>query len=121
MRTSWPASPFRPAAPTEVWYMKPSYWRTGSMGHKFAKEHGGLPSVENLGATHELLGTVPEVNPEKVFMMMQGEFWSPEGEARELISSLGLHHTSMSVGDVVVTNGVAHMVDRFGFVPLNEE
>jgi len=31
---------------------------------------------------------------------MQGEIWSPNGEARPLIESLGLSHTSMSVGDV---------------------
>jgi hypothetical protein len=35
-----------------------------------------------------------------VFTEMQGEVWSPNGEARELIMSLGLSHTSMSVSDV---------------------
>ena len=34
-----------------------------------------------------------------VFMQMQGEIWSPNGEARPLIKKLGLGHTSMSVGD----------------------
>jgi len=38
---------------------------------------------------------------EKVFFEMQGFNWSPNGEARELIDSLGLNHTSMMVGDVV--------------------
>jgi hypothetical protein len=33
--------------------------------------------------------------------MMQGEIWSPQGEAREYIRSLGLKHTSMSAGDMV--------------------
>jgi len=37
----------------------------------------------------------------QVFMYMQGEEWSPMGEANELIRGAGLHHTSMSVGDVV--------------------
>jgi hypothetical protein len=36
-----------------------------------------------------------------VFCQMQGEVWSPNGEAVPLIESLGLTHTSMSVGDVV--------------------
>lgn len=40
-------------------------------------------------------------NLEKIFQTMQGHMWSPEGEARELIIALGLHHTSMSVGDLV--------------------
>lgn len=38
---------------------------------------------------------------EAVFSYMQGEIWSPNGEAGPLILRLGLHHTSMSVGDVV--------------------
>ena len=32
---------------------------------------------------------------------MQGENWSPHGEARPLLESLGLGHTSMSIGDVI--------------------
>lgn len=36
-----------------------------------------------------------------VFRMMQGEVWSPDGEARPLIESLHLSHTSMSIGDIV--------------------
>jgi hypothetical protein len=35
-----------------------------------------------------------------VFSEMQGEVWSPNGEAMKLITGLGLSHTSMSVGDV---------------------
>jgi hypothetical protein len=38
---------------------------------------------------------------EEVFFLMQGEQWSPNGEARELIELLGLRHTSMSVGDLI--------------------
>ena len=38
---------------------------------------------------------------EKVFHDMQGEIWSPNGEARNFIISSGLSHTSMMVGDVV--------------------
>lgn len=32
---------------------------------------------------------------------MQGENWSPNGEARSLIEEKGLIHTSMSMGDIV--------------------
>lgn len=39
---------------------------------------------------------------EEIFLAMQGENWSPNGEANELIEKLGLIHTSMSIGDVVV-------------------
>ncbi len=59
--------------------------------------------------------TVSESSPSKVFGMMQGERWSPKGEARRMIRELGLHHTSMSVGDVMVTNRRILMVDHMGF------
>jgi hypothetical protein len=39
---------------------------------------------------------------EEVFFTMQGENWSPHGEAREMILSLGVRHTSMSVGDLAL-------------------
>ncbi len=40
-------------------------------------------------------------NLEQVFQYLQGEIWSPRGEARELMRELGLNHTSMSVGDLI--------------------
>lgn len=36
-----------------------------------------------------------------VYEIMQGEVWSPYGEARQSILELGLAHTSMSVGDII--------------------
>jgi hypothetical protein len=53
---------------------------------------------------------------EDVFVAMQGEVWSPNGEARPLIKSLGLHHTSMSVGDFIETpSGEFYRVEGCGF------
>jgi predicted MPP superfamily phosphohydrolase len=40
-------------------------------------------------------------NLDDIFEMMQGENYSPAGEARDLIRSSGTHHTSMSVGDII--------------------
>lgn len=40
-------------------------------------------------------------NKEEAFIFMQGEHWSPNGEAREAIKAYGLDHTSMSIGDVL--------------------
>lgn len=40
-------------------------------------------------------------NLDQVYYRMQGDIWSPHGEMREFIKTLGLSHTSMSVGDVV--------------------
>ena len=53
--------------------------------------------------THVYIKSVDAPNPEEVFRLMQAEFWSPNGEMREVIRKLGLSHTSMSVGDVIGT------------------
>jgi hypothetical protein len=59
---------------------------------------------------------------EEVFALMQGENWSPNGEGREHILSLGLSHTSMSVGDRIYDcqNSKTYQVDFIGFseIPL---
>jgi hypothetical protein len=56
---------------------------------------------------------------EDLFTKLQGENWSPNGEARPLIQSLGLSHTSMSVGDVVCDDDEAFWVcDDFGWKRL---
>lgn len=53
---------------------------------------------------------------EKVFLMMQGEIWSPKGEAKSHIKWLGLHHTSMSVGDLIrVKKGNWWIITNLGF------
>lgn len=45
------------------------------------------------------LRSMKAVDQDDVYTQMQGEFWSPNGEARPLIKKLGLGHTSMSIGD----------------------
>ena len=65
-------------------------------------------SVELLPVTHRFVCELDVPRLENVFVRMQGEVWSPNGEARELIASLGLHHTSMSIGDVVRDDDGVH-------------
>jgi len=75
--------------------------------------------LSDLEASHAMIAVVEAEDPEEVFFKMQGEVWSPNGEARPLIKALGLRHTTMSVGDVVVdAEGVAHAVDLCGFYRL---
>lgn len=51
---------------------------------------------------------------------MQGEVWSPNGEARPLIRRAGLHHTSMSVGDIARDqDGVYWLCETSGWRALN--
>ena len=103
---------------TQIWYMKPSFFRDGLMGADALEEEGLLPDPRNLKKTHVLLGKIRETNPSKIFKMMQGMFYSPNGEARNLIRQNGLRHTSMSVGDVVVIGNKALLVDSFGWREL---
>lgn len=95
-----------------VYYMKPDHFRTFIFGDV-------RPTVDTLDDTHVFLRVVKAESLEEVFWRMQGEIWSPNGEARELIMSKGLQHTSMSVGDVVKDpEGEYHVVANVGFKKL---
>lgn len=41
---------------------------------------------------------------EDVYSKMQGENWSPNGEAKGLIENLKLSHTSMNIGDIIYSH-----------------
>jgi hypothetical protein len=104
----------------EVWYYKQEVARDASLaGYGDAS---WKPDPTNLEATHVHLGTVGwEGNIDYaggIFTHMQGEVWSPLGEARSLIESKGLTHTSMSIGDVIVIGGVASMCVAVGWREL---
>jgi hypothetical protein len=114
-------SPRYAAGATKVWYMRPRFFVDGIMGHDWLVEKGTLPQphlVGNLERTHVLVGSLNIDHPEEAWEMMQGENWSPEGEARHLIQALGLQHTSMSVGDIIEKDGAFWMVDGVGFKKL---
>ena len=102
----------------DIWYMKPDFFRDGSMGYEWLVERDQLPTLP-FEATHAFVRTIEAASLEHVFMIQQGEVWSPKGEARPLIKAAGLAHTSMSVGDIAIERvGEARapfMVDRFGF------
>jgi hypothetical protein len=104
-----------------IWYMKPTYFQDGCMGYDFCAKYRRLPNHQDLQATHILLTELelPEnTNLDYIFVQMQGEVWSPNGEANDLIKEKGLAHTSMCVGDIIVGNGEIYMVDRNGFTVL---
>ena len=100
----------------QVWYMKPDWFRDGIMGDE--------PNAFDLAKTHVLLKEIEipagknyDAECETIWVAMQGENWSPNGEARPLIEEKGLRHTSMSVGDVLVESdsGNAFLVVSVGF------
>ena len=110
---------------TEIWYMRPEYFRDFNMGWNFLFKHGGeitkkLKFSEIPQKSHILLGKIRENKPSEIFKLMQGEFWSPYGEANSLIRKKGLHHTSMSVGDVIKIGNKVLLVDMSGFKDLTQ-
>lgn len=107
----------------EVWYMQPDFFPFGLQGARPNND------PDNLLWTHIKLGSIPDCNVEKhgeatldqMYMELQGERWSPKGEACDLIQSKGLRHTSMSIGDCFrLPNGDVWIVAREGFKRVND-
>lgn len=67
---------------------------------------GDLSKIDlrKLERTHVILGNGIDhgLSNEDLFFRLQGENWSPNGEANGLVESLGLWHTSMAIGDLVL-------------------
>lgn len=68
---------------------------------------------------YKFIGSVKESDPETIFRIMQGNVWSPNGEAKNLIDNADVDHTSMSVGDaVIVGTRSVQVVNDIGFTDL---
>jgi hypothetical protein len=103
----------------KIWYMRPDFTMNGMMGFRWMREHGVLPDIKSLEKTHILLGEIIGSSGfEYMYVHLQGETYSPNGEARDLIQGKGLSHTSMSMGDIFESNGSFYMVDSLGFKQL---
>lgn len=101
----------------EIWYYQDQFSRDTINAEFFQAQTPFDP--KNLSATHVFVRTIEATNHDTAYMHQQGENWSPNGEARSLIRSLGISHTSMSIGDIIVeANGTAFMVDTFGFAEI---
>ncbi len=108
--------PMFAAGKTKIWYANDNH--VAARGLRFGEVPDDL--IANLKNTHVLIGSIKgDANLDNIFEMMQGENYSPEGEARDLIRQSGTHHTSMSVGDIIEDdNGIFRLVSGFGFVVL---
>ena len=107
----------------EVWYVKPGFMRDFLMGHEWLLKHTPelIPTAfDKLKKTHVRLATIQASDADEVFTRLQGEYWSPNGEARKLIRSLKLGHTSMSVGDVIVGDSQILICDTAGWVTVGD-
>mgnify|MGYP001052761794 CR=1 FL=1 len=89
--TNYPVPPLEDTYTFEVWYLK------GCPGRYALDEDFDFDP----GATHVYLKDVEAATLDDAYRKMQGSFWSPNGEANDLIRSKGLGHTSMSIGDVL--------------------
>ena len=78
-----------------VYYARrPTFHASGELG-------ASTLTLAALPLSHAWLFEIEAASLDDAFRRMQGENWSPQGEARELLQALGLRHTSMSVGDVL--------------------
>lgn len=113
----------------QIWYMQHGYFRDGSMGYEFCKEHNRLPDIKHLTRTHTHLmdkfvddKVFEGARLDEIYANMQGEVWSPNGEGSRLINEKCLTHTSMSVGDIIVQESPERkvwFVDHMGFKELS--
>ena len=103
---------------TEIWYSKSNEFRDMSGGLRHLEKYNMVPTSSTLNNTHSMIGSINTVDLNRIYGLMQGETWSPNGEARDVIDNSGTGHTSMSVGDIIKMNGIMHMVDNQGFVVL---
>jgi hypothetical protein len=93
------------------------------MGLRHIKDHRREIYVKlkhgDLAGTHILVAQTTQESLSRIYNDYQGEVWSPNGEARELIEHLGLSHTSMCVGDIVQqSDGLNPGDDRYFFCDL---
>lgn len=107
-----------PPGDSKIYYVKSEFLRDMGEGFDWLEQHGKLPNIDDLGSQYVLVGTVQESDLEKIYSMMQGDIWSPAGEAKVMINALGCGHTSMSVGDIIETKGTFYFLDSHGFKKL---
>ncbi len=94
----------------EIWYYKDNF-------NTLKPE---MVDPDNLESTHVFMGKVSIENKEDIFRALQGENYSPDGEANEFIESKGISHTSMSVGDVIkFPDGLVYVCNWAGWLEYN--
>jgi len=79
-------------------------------------------TLKDINETHIYLKDIEANDLREVFRNMQGEIWSPNGEATEMLTSKKIHHTSMSVGDIIydIEAETYYVVAPAGFTLLKE-
>ncbi len=78
-----------------------------------------MPSIADLQTTHSRLGTTELTDLEKIYVLMQAGHWTDNGKANGFLESLGVAHTSMSIGDVVKLKDKYYVVSTIGFQEIS--
>ena len=90
---------------TEIWYLK-------------AGRDPSNTDVENLYRSHAMIGTLAESDPETVLSMMQSENWDTDNAAESMLKDLGVEHSSMRTGDIIVIDNTAHVISDKGIIAV---
>lgn len=106
-----------------IYYATEAMWDRHGQYAMLTKAHEGnvvKSDITGDAASYRMVREFEVEDINSVFVAMQGENWSPNGEARFLIKSLGLCHTSMSVGDAVhfPETDRLYLCDRCGWVEI---
>ena len=99
------AGEFYQPGSTQIWYLKKG-------------NNAELLDPNNPSATHAMVGTITEKDPEMILSMMQIESWDPDNRAEKMLAQLGVQHTSMNTGDAVVVESTMHVILSDGFKEL---
>jgi len=106
---------------TEIWYAISHFWHNWEIDIKKLKLYDFPKTLENLLSTHIKIGTISLKKIEEIYIKLQADYWSPSGEANKLIRKLGLQHTSISVGDIIIfpKENKGYVVAGIGFKEFN--
>lgn len=109
-----------------VWYQTPAV-RNAGFGTLNLSEVEGGDFIPTMGLTHKAVCHfyIDEHKSPTIldytFQWMQGENWSPNGEANDHIRSLDLRHTSMSVGDIVQVEDRFYCCEPIGWCEITDK
>jgi len=81
--------------------MKKNFFNYGIWGYDSLKREGKLPDPKKLERTHAMIYDTNETNLDKLFKMANSPNWFDTPEEQKKLKSLGVSHTSMSIGDII--------------------
>lgn len=115
---------------TEIWYEKEInfdgwdfreqiYDEDSGYRDEYIKKKGERIDPNNLEKTHSLLGKIKETDLDKIYNMLNS--WGNGDETNQFLKDKGVHHTSMSIGDIIKIDDKVFFVDENGFKDITNE